>query len=232
MAKLIGRLASDPRWSTGSEFHIEREESKFPSLEVPRVKYIIPNGLTRGSLVEITGVKSSGKTSTSLYILAESISKGETCACVDLKNQFDPHSLAQSGVGLSQLSWIRCSGNTEHAIRATDLLLHAGGFGVVLLDLCGASAQELNRIPFSYWFRFRRAIEDTPTILLICGEHPQARSCTRHSFEIKPKQFHWTGEGNCSLLNALESTAVPRKAAQSKVTSIRPEALFIPTGVV
>jgi hypothetical protein len=231
MAKLMGGLDTDQRWSSGTKLPAWREEEKYYPLELPGLISFIPNGLNRGSLVEITGAISSGKTSTSIYILAESISMGETCACVDLNNQFDPYSLAQSGICLGQLSWVRCQGNTEHAIRAADLLLHAGGFGVVLLDLCGASSADLNRIPLSYWFRFRRAIEDTPTILLICGEHPQARSCSRHSFEIRPKKFHWTGEGSFGILRALESIATPRKAAHAKVTSIRPESLLIPTEV-
>ena len=175
MAKLS---AGNPAWVKASELHLIHEDSKLKPLELLQLKAFIPNGLQRGSLAEITGSKSSGKTAVSLYILAESISKGETCAYIDLQNQFDLKAFPQRGVSLSQLSWVRCHGNTEHAIRCADLILHAGGFGIVLLDLCGASSQDLNHIPLSYWFRFQRAIENTPTILLICSEHPQARSCS------------------------------------------------------
>jgi hypothetical protein len=216
-------------WRKASELHLVHEESRLNALELPRLKSLIPNGLQRGSLIEITGDKSSGKTAISLYILAESIRNGETCAYIDLKNQLDFKTFPQRGVPLSQLSWVRCHGNTEHAIRCTDLILHAGGFGIVLLDLCGASSQDLNHIPISYWFRFRRAIENTPTILLICSESPQARSCSRHSFEIKPRKFHWTGESPFVLFDGMESEATPRKAAPSKLTTIRPEYLMIQT---
>lgn len=226
MAKLLREC---PAWVKASELHLTHENSKLESLELSRLKAFIPNGLQRGILAEITGTESSGKTAISLYILAESICKGETCAYIDLKNQLDLKTFPLRGVTLSQLSWIRCHGNTEHAIRCTDLILHAGGFGIVLLDLCGASSQDLNHIPLSYWFRFRRAIENTPTILLICSEHPQARSCSRYSFEVKPRKFHWTGDAPFALLDGLETAATPRKAVPSKVTNIRPEYLMIQT---
>ncbi len=231
MANMGGVQKSESLWMKASELNFINEESRLPSLELPRLKSFFPFGLSRGSLVEINGAKSSGRTSLSLYILSESISKGEVCAYVDLSSQFNPASLTQTGVSLHPLAWIRCNGNAEHAIRSVDLLLHAGGFGMVLLDLCGANPSILNKIPLSYWFRFKRAIENTPTILLICGEHQQARSCSRNGLQIQAKKFHWTGQAPNTLLLALESTATPRKSAQSKITVIRPESLLIPAAV-
>ena len=231
MAKLVGGQALDSRWMRASELHLQQEESKQNPLEVKQLNLLFPDGLKRGSLTEITGQNSSGRTSISLYVLAESICKGETCAYIDLNNAFYPVSLAQTGATLDRLSWIRCNGNTEHAMRSADLLLHAGGFGVVLLDLCGAQAQTLNRIPLSYWFRFQRAIENTPTILLICAEQQLARSCSRHSLVINARKFHWKGEAPFALLEAVESTAHSNKA-NAKVTSIRRESLLIQTARV
>jgi hypothetical protein len=222
---------TDINWVKASELLLVSEDSKLRPLEVNRLSTFFPNGLQRGSLVEITGSRSSGRTSTSLYILAESISRGETCAYIDLNNVFCPASLVQTGVTLDQLAWVRCNGNTEHAMRSADLLLHAGGFGVVLLDLSGALPQTLNRIPLSYWFRFQRAIEDTPTILLVCAEQLLARSCSRHSLAITARKFHWKGEAPFALLNVLESTAITnRPGGGTKVTSIRPESIWIQTG--
>lgn len=231
MAKYGAIQKTDSPWVKASELQLIHEESKLPSIQLPRIKSFFPLGLQRGSLVEIYGAKSSGRTSLSLYILAECISKGETCACVDLSNQFHPASLAQTGVPLHPLAWIRCNGNPEHAIRSVDLLLHAGGFGLVLLDLCGANPHILNKIPLSYWFRFRRTIENTPTILLVCGEYPQARSCSQQGLQIQAKNFHWTGQAPHNILLALETTATPRKSAQSKITTIRPESLLIPAAI-
>jgi hypothetical protein len=227
MANTVGKLALDSRWTKASELHLTRQQSKYSPLELNRLKPFFPNGLDRGSMLEISGAQSSGRTSTSLYILAESISSGETCAFIDLQNAFHPASLGKTGISLQKLCWVRCNGNTEHAMRSADLLLHAGGFGVVLLDLCGARPQTLNRIPTSYWFRFQRAIEDTPTILLICSEQQLAGSCSRYSLVIKNSKFHWKGNAPFALLTALESTAQNNKPSQAKVTSIRPESILI-----
>src|SRR5262249_34706033 len=65
----------------------------------------------------------------------------------------------------------------ERALRATDLLLHSGGWGVVVFDLGGISWVDARRINLSMWFRFRRAVENTPTILLLLGEESCAKSC-------------------------------------------------------
>jgi hypothetical protein len=65
----------------------------------------------------------------------------------------------------------------EQALKTTDLLLHSGGWGVVVFDLGGISWVDARRINLSMWFRFRRAIENTPTILLLLGEESCAKSC-------------------------------------------------------
>lgn len=96
-------------------------------------------------------------------------------------------------------------------MRAADLLLHAGGFGVVWIDLCEANPRILNRIPLSYWYRFRRAVENTLGIVLLCGESPQAKSCSFNSLELTSKVLHWSGTTACRLFCGWDSTAVLRK---------------------
>src|SRR3984893_10586344 len=125
----------------------------------------------RGRISEITGTRSSGRTSVLHSLLAASTGRGEYAALVDTKDAFDACSAASVGVELSKLVWVRCGGNAEHALRAADLLIQAGGFGVVALDLAEAAAAALNRIPPTAWFRFRRAVESTPTILTVLADH-------------------------------------------------------------
>ena len=74
----------------------------------------------------------------------------------------------------SRQSWHRL----EQALRATDLLLESGGFGLIVLDLGDMPQPAARRIPLTTWFRFRRAIEHTPTILLAIEQHPIAGSCS------------------------------------------------------
>jgi len=66
----------------------------------------------------------------------------------------------------------------EQVLRATDLLLESGGFGLIVLDLADLPSHAARRIPLTTWFRFRRAIEHTPTILLTIEQHPIAGSCS------------------------------------------------------
>jgi hypothetical protein len=66
----------------------------------------------------------------------------------------------------------------EQVLRATDLLLESGGFGLIVLDLGDLPPQSARFIPLTTWFRFRRAIEHTPTILLAIEQHPIAGSCS------------------------------------------------------
>ncbi|HTA57085.1 MAG TPA: hypothetical protein VK805_02960 [Candidatus Baltobacteraceae bacterium] len=66
----------------------------------------------------------------------------------------------------------------EQVLRATDLLLESGGFGLIALDLADVPPQAARHIPLTTWFRFRRAIEYTPTILLAVEQRPIAGSCS------------------------------------------------------
>ena len=66
----------------------------------------------------------------------------------------------------------------EQVLRATDLLLESGGFGLIVLDLSDLPAQSARRIPLTTWFRFRRAVENKPTILLAIEQQPIAGSCS------------------------------------------------------
>jgi hypothetical protein len=66
----------------------------------------------------------------------------------------------------------------EQVLRATDLLLESGGFGLIILDLGDMPTQTARRIPLTTWFRFRRAVENKSTILLAIEQQPIAGSCS------------------------------------------------------
>ena len=63
-------------------------------------------------------------------------------------------------------------------LKVTDLLLQSNGFGMIALDLGDVPASSARRIPLASWFRFRRAIEHTPTALLVLEQQPIAGSCS------------------------------------------------------
>ncbi len=65
----------------------------------------------------------------------------------------------------------------EQALKTTDLLLQGGGFGLVVIDLGDIPPEVAQRVPLTSWFRFRRVVENTPTVLLVLEQEPHARSC-------------------------------------------------------
>jgi recombination protein RecA len=152
----------------------------------------ITGGLPRGAISEFVGSASSGRTSLLLATLAASTARGEACALVDATDAFDTVSATTAGVDLEQLLWVRCGGNGEHALKATDLLLQGGGFGLVILDVGDISPRDTRRIQQSWWFRFRRAIENKPTVLLVMGQESCARSCSSLVLEIKREDASWS----------------------------------------
>jgi|SRR5579864_127739 len=76
------------------------------------------------------------------------------------------------------LLYKRSEHRLEQVLRATDLLLESGGFGLIILDLADLPPQSARRIPLTTWFRFRRAVEHKPTILFAIEQQPIAGSCS------------------------------------------------------
>jgi len=168
---------------------------------------VLTGGLPRGCLTEICGPASSGRTALLLAALSAATQRGEFCALVDASDALDPQSATAAGVELDRLLWVRCGESSpqksrssvksesnkseskkadwrnwenllEQVLRATDLLLESGGFGLIALDLADLPPQAARRIPLATWFRFRRAVEPTPTVLLTVEQQPIAGSCS------------------------------------------------------
>ena len=145
----------------------------------------LTGGMPRGAISEIFGPASSGRTSLMLSMLAYATAHEETCALIDTNDVFAPTAAAKAGVDFDRLLWVRCAGNLEHAFKATDLLLHAGGFGLVILDLGDVAGKDSRRIITSWWYRFRRTVEDRPTVLTVISEEACTRSCAALTLELK-----------------------------------------------
>jgi recombination protein RecA len=272
---------------------------------------LLSGGFPRGSLVELCGDGSSGRTSLAFSLLAQATERQEACAFIDVSDSLDPLSLAAAGVDLSRLLWVRCGESDgrepdvttspyfgpgtkeiettrgpssqgkkpmhangwkhprelmrgveraipmvmgsqasvqtpktiavaarcageqverdreaprrgirpprslpklegapirevrfqtksmkpwkrlEQALKTTDLLLHGGGWGVVVVDLGGISWVDARRINLSMWFRFRRAVESTSTTLLLLGEESCAKSCASLVLRCQRKTDNW-----------------------------------------
>jgi hypothetical protein len=99
--------------------------------------------------------------------------------------------MAAAGIDLDRLLWVCCAESSperslEQLLRATDLLLESGGFGMIALDLGDLLPQTARRIPLTTWFRFRRAVEHTPTVLLAIERQSIAGSCSSLLLKLAP----------------------------------------------
>lgn len=64
----------------------------------------------------------------------------------------------------------------DQALRVTDLLLQAGGFSAIVLDMASISPEHVSRIPLATWFRYRAAAERTQAIFLLLTQYSCAKS--------------------------------------------------------
>ena len=178
---------------------------------------ILPTGLPaidvpRGTLTEISGRPSSGRTSVLLAALARATRQPEFCALIDAGDSFDPLSAANAGVYLPHLLWLRCA-SAEKALKAADLVIQAGGFGLVALDLAGVPSRDARRISLASWFRLRHAVEKTPTALIVIGDERYTASCSTLQIENRPSGFDVSDDLLRSL--KIDASIGPRTRAKS-----------------
>lgn len=177
----------------------EKLPAEVISSGIPEIDSFTLGGLPRGAITEIFGSASSGRTSFMFSALAHATRHDEVCALVDTSNSFDPKSATRAEINCERLLWVRCANNLEHAFKATDLLLQGGGFGLVLLDLGDVPASSAKRIISSWWYRFRRTLEPTPTALVVIAEESCVRSCATLALELKGETCLWSSsEGPAS----------------------------------
>ena len=173
----------------------------------------LTGGIPRGGITLVVGPPSSGRTTLMNSALSAAVSSGEVCAVVDASDAFHPASAEAAGVDLERLLWVRCGGNVSHTITAAEIILQGGGFGLVVLDL--GTITEGSLIPDSTWFRYRRAVENSPTCLLVIGTETLSVSCASLVLEMEAAKPRWGGKpGAPSIANpllGLELTIKQRK---------------------
>lgn len=174
-------------------------------------------GLPRGELSEIVGAASSGRSTLLMDALAAATAdRGEAAALVDPSDAFDPASAAARGVELSRLLWVRSSvgrsaADATRAVKAYSLVLQAGGFGLVVLDLSDVVPSTLRQLPWTTWMRIARVIEAGETVALLVGADRIARSARGATILLEQTQARWQGSAaRARLFNGLD--LMPRVA--------------------
>ena len=93
-------------------------------------------------------------------------------------------------------------------LKVTDLLLQSNGFGMIALDLGDVPVRSARRIPLASWFRFRRAIEHTPTALLVLEQQPIAGSCSSVLVKVSGARSQVAGKGLAAVSSQLSENRV------------------------
>ena len=107
------------------------------------------------------------------------------------------------------------------ALKALNLVLQAGGFSVVAIDLADVPPAALGQIPFTTWLRVQRAIEGSDTACVLMSSEPLARSAGGLTVSLAGRSS-WTGTSDRSRrLAGIEMRArvvSPRKRIDGTVT--------------
>jgi hypothetical protein len=173
---------------------------------IPEIDLLLHGGFPVGALSEVVGPECSGRTSLALAFVAGMTQSGKVCAWVDVSDTLHPESAAAMGVHLSRLLWVRCGSSPvtvplpaikkaprskswtrlEQALRVTDLLLQAGGFSCIVLDMGSLNAEYALRVPLATWFRFRAAAERLQSNVLLLTQHVCSRNSAGLVLRLQP----------------------------------------------
>ncbi len=177
------------------------------------------NAFPRGTLAEICGPPSTGRTTLLHGLLARCTAGGEAAVVIDVSDTFDPVSASQAGVVLSELLWVRCGSTPAHgkartaleqALDAVEHLLRNGGFGLIALDLGGVSDNDVRRISLGTWFRFRRAVEVTRALFLVLEKQSNASNSGGSVLDLSQSGIDIEGNAVSSRLQHIDGDCLIR----------------------
>ena len=157
---------------------------------------ILDGGIVRGRVSEIVGRPGLGRTSLTASFAAGATRRGEVAAWIDSAGAFDPRSIAAAGADLSRILWVGADGavlardspaspvrefafargsvmpkaGIKSVLLAAEMVLDAGGFGLVVIDL-GGYARTLTQ---SAALRLARAAERSGAAVIVLAER---RTC-------------------------------------------------------
>jgi hypothetical protein len=142
-----------------------------------------------GTITEIVGELSSGRTSLMTACLRDVTATGGMAALVDADGAFDPTSAARAGVILSRLLWVRCAGRRQAALAATDLLARCPGFALVVLD----HGETPPRVSLGAAFRLRQAARRAEVAVLLVGRRRVTGAGATLAVHTRRAALAWAG---------------------------------------
>jgi hypothetical protein len=156
---------------------------------MPAIDAALGGGWRRGAISEVIGRRSSGRSTLVVSALAETTRRGEYAALIDAVDRFDLDSAQARGLEPARLLWVRGPALTvelartarlepmlQQAVRAFDLVLRAGGFSLVVLDLADLPPALVRTLPPATWLRLAHANEGRETAAVLVGQAAMGRS--------------------------------------------------------
>jgi hypothetical protein len=177
------------------------EPQRTVSTGVPWLDVRLGGGWPCGETSEVAGPVSTGRTSLLLASLAATTARGDLAALVDASDTFDTASAVAAGIVTDRLLWARgdpsapVAQRIDRAVKAFGLVLEAGGFGLVALDVGDLPPADLARLPFTTWRRLQRFVEGRETTALVLAPAPMARSARGVTLALAaaPDTVAWEG---------------------------------------
>lgn len=117
----------------GSKLNIEAIPTGSLALDVA----LGVGGIPKGRIIEIYGPESSGKTTLTLHIMAESQKRGGIAAMIDAEHALDPVYARKLGVDIDNLL-ISQPDHGEQALEIAEHLVRSGAVDVVVIDSVAA----------------------------------------------------------------------------------------------
>ena len=94
-------------------------------------------GVPKGSIIEVYGPESSGKTTVALHMVAEVQKRGGIAGFIDAEHALDPAYAKNIGVDIENL-YISQPDNGEQALEITETMVRSGAVDIIIVDSVAA----------------------------------------------------------------------------------------------
>lgn len=178
--------------------------------ELSQWNIILGQGFRKGSVGEIVGGASSGRTALALALAAR-VSREDLVAWIDPLDRFSPQAAFQAGVEFQNLVWLRGQPEKERpladAIGAAQALAAASLFDIVVLDFADVPERLLKALPTAWNMRLLRAFESTETACIVLTRAHWGASPRGLSIRLRTEKRSFVQTGHGRLLKRITLAA-------------------------
>ena len=167
---------------------------------------ILGQGFRKGSVGEIVGSASSGRTALALALAAHA-SREDLVAWVDPLDRFSPQAAFNAGIEFRNFVWLRGTPAKERplvdAIGAAHALSAASLFDIVVVDFADLPERLLKSLPTAWNVRLLRAFESTDTACIVLTRSHWGASPRGLSIRLRAEKRLFVQTGHGRLLKRL-----------------------------